>query len=135
MKLDAACVRRFEKYKNEFKTVMNTGANVHHVSFGDSTFINAYHLVCFLSVSKIVSLRMSNVLSLGTENEIPKTDKMSTNECGLLYSQRIVEQLKRIVSIGSVVANTTLEPIGFCLRLSLRDWTNNKRKTLVFQAS
>ena len=135
MQLDAACVRRFEKYNNEFKTVMNTGANVHHVSFGDSTFINAYHLVCFLSVSKIVSLRMSNVLSLGTENEIPKTDKMSTNECGLLYSHRIVEQLKRIVSIGSVVSNTTLKPIGFCLRLRLSDWTNKKDKTLVFQAS
>ena len=40
---------------------MNTGANFHHVSFGDSTFINAYHLGCFFSVSKIV-LRMFNIL-------------------------------------------------------------------------
>ena len=30
---------------------MNTGANIHYVSFGDSTFINAYHLGCFFSVS------------------------------------------------------------------------------------
>ena len=101
-----ACGRLKNKVMNSKQSIMNTGANVHHVSFGDSTFINAYHLGYFLSVSKIV-LRMSNVLSSGTENEIPKTDKMSTNECSLLYSHRIVEQLKRIVSIGLVVANTT----------------------------